>query len=151
MSSNPTLSTAAFKLSSQQERAWRHHEAGVSAFAQCVIAINGGVNVDSLKSTLRQLIAKYEILRTVFRRQTGVKLPFQVIQETPELRFEQISGNDSGNDIDGILSRERESSWDLENGPSVRALLISTGAETRLALTLPSFCADASTLNSLFV
>jgi len=144
MSSNPTLSTAAFKLSSQQERAWRQHEAGVSAFAQCVIAIDGDVNVDRLKSTLRQLIAKYEILRTVFRRQTGVKLPFQVIQETPELRFEQVSGND----IDGILSRERESGWDLENGPSVRALLISTSAGTRLALTLPAFCADASTLKS---
>ena len=147
MSSNPTLSTAAFKLSSQQERAWRQHEAGVSAFAQCLIAIDGDVNVDRLKSTLRQLIAKYEILRTVFRRQTGVKLPFQVIQETPELRFKQVSGND----IDGILIRERESGWDVENGPSVRALLISTSTGTRLALTLPAFCADASTLKSLFL
>src|SRR5438270_2247378 len=147
MSSNPTLSTAAFKLSSQQERAWRQHEAGVSAFAQCLIAIDGDVNVDRLKSTLRQLIAKYEILRTVFRRQTGVKLPFQVIQETPELRFKQVSGND----IDPILIRERESGWDVENGPSVRALLISTSAGTRLALTLPAFCADASTLKSLFL
>src|SRR5881394_3285412 len=91
MSSNPTLSTAAFKLSSQQERAWRQHEAGVSAFAQCLIA------------------------------------------------------------IDGILIRERESGWDVENGPSVRALLISTSTGTRLALTLPAFCADASTLKSLFL
>src|SRR5437763_958836 len=147
MSSNPTLSTAAFKLSSQQERAWRQHEAGVSAFAQCVIAIDGDVNVDRLKSTLRQLIVKYEILRTVFRRRTGVKLPFQVIQETPELRFKQVSGNN----IDAILIRERESGWDVENGPSLRALLISTRTGTRLGLTLPAFCADASTLKSLFL
>src|SRR5207248_1694046 len=147
MSSNPTLSTAAFKLSSQQERAWRQHEAGVSAFAQCLIAMDGDVNVDRLKSILRQLIAKYEILRTVFRRQTGVKLPFQVIQETAELRFKQLSSND----IDAILIRERESGWDMENGPSLRALLISTSAGTRLALTLPAFCADASTLKGLFL
>src|SRR6266496_3828314 len=147
MSPNPTLATAAFKLSSQQERAWLQHEAGVPAFAQCVMAIEGAVDVEALKRAWHQVVSKYEILRTAFRRQTGIKLPFQVIREEGEFQFEQVSGED----INGMLRREREFAWDLENGPSVRAVLITTSAGTRLAVTVPAFCADASTLKNVFL
>src|SRR5437867_12691647 len=124
MSSNPTLASAAFKLSSQQERAWLQHESGAPQFAQCVIELGGEINVEKLKPALQELIAKYEILRTVFRRQTGLKLPFQVIQEDPKFRFEHVSVGD----IELLFSRDRESPWELETGPSVRALLVITPA-----------------------
>src|SRR6266700_5560518 len=145
MSSNPTLATAAFKLSSQQERAWLQHESGTPQIAQCVIELDGEVDAERIKRALQQLVAKYEILRTVFRRQTGIKLPFQIIQEDPQFRFEHVLNDD----MELLLRRDRESPWELETGPSLRVLLVTTPAGSRLALTLSAFCADASTLKNL--
>ena len=76
MSSNPPLATAAFRISSQQERAWLENEHGLPQFAQCLIRIEGPVDVDRLKSVLHSIVERYEILRTVPRRQTGVKSSF---------------------------------------------------------------------------
>src|SRR5215467_12982945 len=142
MSSNPTLATAAFKLSSQQERAWLQHEAGVPTFAQCVIAMDGGVDAGRLARALQQLVSEYEILHTVFRKQTGIKLPFQVIQRDAAFRFET-----STDPADSLLQRDREAARDLQNGPT----LCATHAGSKLLLTLPAFCADGSTLRNLFV
>src|SRR5690242_12093645 len=119
MSSNPTLATAAFKLSFQQERAWLQQEAGVRASAQCVTAISGTVDVAKLQQALQQLVSEYEILRTVFRRQTGIKLPFQVIQEQSRVLFADVPGGDAAE----LARRDRDSGWDLENGPTLRATL----------------------------
>src|ERR1700740_3764819 len=103
MSSNPTLATAAFKLSSQQERAWLQHEAGVPTFAQCVIAMDGSIDVERLKGALQRLVSEYEILRTAFRKQTGIKLPFQVIKEEAAFQFAI-----SGEQVESLLRRDRE-------------------------------------------
>jgi amino acid adenylation domain-containing protein len=143
MSSNPTLATAAFKLSSQQERAWLQHEAGVRTFAQCVVAIDGKVDVDRLKQALQQLVSEYEVLRTIFRKQTGIKLPFQVIQEDSQISFAHIPDGD----VASLSRRDFEAAWDLEKGPRLRATLIGS----KLLLTLPAFCADSSTLKNLFL
>ena len=80
------------------------------------------------------MVGKYEILRTVFRRQTGIKLPFQIIQEKPAFRFEQISADD----LDEALRLQREMPWDFENGPLFRALLVSCPSRSHLILTLPA-------------
>src|ERR1700675_4072292 len=105
MSSNTTssLATAAFRLSSQQERAWLEHERGAQQFAQCTIAIEGPLEIERLKAALKLAVTKYEILRTVLRRQTGVKLPFQVIHEDATFHFEQ----EAGGKIEELLRRER--------------------------------------------
>src|SRR5215470_18267192 len=105
MSSNPTLATAAFKLSLQQECTWLQHEAGVRTSAQCVIAIDGNVDVARLQRSLQQLVSEYEILRTVFRRQTGIKLPFQVIQEESRVLFAHLPSGDAAY----LAPRDRES------------------------------------------
>ena len=145
MSSNPTLATAAFKISSQQERAWLQHESGTPQFAQCVIELDGEVDAERIKRALQQLVAKYEILRTVFRRQTGIRLPFQIIQEDPQFRFEHLLNDD----MELLLRRDREPPWELGTGPSLRARLVTTPAGSRLILMLPTFCADSSTLKNL--
>jgi amino acid adenylation domain-containing protein len=148
MSSTTTssLATAAFRLSSQQERAWLERERGAQQFAQCVICIEGPLDVAKLKAALQQGVAKCEILRTVLRRQTGVKLPFQVIQEDAAFRFEQADGGK----IEELLGSERES-LDAEETFALRALLVSNGAALHsLILTLPVACADHETLENLF-
>jgi len=148
MSSNPTLATAAFRLSSQQERIWLQHENGAHGFAQCVIAIEGPLDATRLQQVLQQAVRKYEILRTVFRRQTGVKLPFQVIQENADLHFEK----NSDRDLKALLRRERNFSRNLESGPPLGAVLMASGPEQySLVLTLPALCADQSTLKNLLL
>jgi len=141
-----SLATAAFRLSTQQERAWLEQERGAQQFAQCAIGIEGPLDVERLKTALRQAVAKYEILRTVLRRQTGVKLPFQVIQEDAAFHFEQKAGGQ----LEDQLRRERES-LNAEDSSALRTLLISTSAERHtLVLTLPVSCADFETLKNLF-
>jgi amino acid adenylation domain-containing protein len=141
-----SLATAAFRLSTQQERGWLEHERGARQFAQCAIGIEGPLDLERLKTALQQAVAKYEILRTVLRRQTGVKLPFQVIQEDAAFHFEQ----EAGGKIEDHLRRERES-LNAEDSSALRTLLISTSAERHtLVLTLPVACADYETLENLF-
>src|SRR5262245_28352483 len=104
MSSNATMANAAFKLSFEQERAWLEHESGVAQFVQDVIGFDSAPDPEKLRQALGKVVANYEILRTVFRRQTGIKLPFQIIQQKPDFRFEQISSDD----LDAAVRHERE-------------------------------------------
>jgi len=144
MSSNPTLATAAFRLSLQQERAWSQQDRGLHAFAQCLIGVEGRLDTARLRKALTEAVTKYEILRTVLRHQTGIKLPFQVIQETASLHFEQAQTPG----VEEILQRGRELL--SEEGPTMRAVLAATGPERHtLVLTLPAVCADAATLKNL--
>src|SRR5450432_3323526 len=141
-----TLATSAFRLSTQQERAWLEHERGARQFAQCTIGIEGPLDIAKLKAALQNVVSKYEILRTVLRRQTGVKSPFQVIQEDAAFRFVQ----EDGGKIEELLRRER-GALDDEEGSPLRALLVANGADRHsLVLTLPAACADRETLKNLF-
>jgi amino acid adenylation domain-containing protein len=144
-----SLATAAFRLSAQQERAWLEHERGAQQFAQCAIVLEGPLDVARLKEALQQAVSKYEILRTGLRRQTGIKLPFQVIREEAAFHFEQAPGDKS--DIEDLLLRERDSLLNAEGDHTPRALLVASGAGGyKLALTVPVFCADHETLKNLF-
>src|SRR6266853_285968 len=146
MSSNPSLATAAFRLSAQQERAWSQQERGLQTFAQCVIGLKGRLDVAKLHVALNHAVSKYEILRTVLRRQTGIKLPFQVIQETAPPNFGEIKM--AG--IEELLQQSRGILSSVAEGPVLHAVLAATGPEQHaLALTLPVFCADAATLKNL--
>jgi amino acid adenylation domain-containing protein len=112
-----------------------------------VIRIEGPLDAGKLESALRQVVTKYEILRTSLKRQTGVRLPFQVIRDEAELHFEQISATGG---IEELLRRERDALPGIEQGPALRALLIAVGVEKfSLVLTLPAFCADSATLTNI--
>src|SRR6266542_3587456 len=146
MSSNPSLATAAFRLSAQQERAWSQQERGLHTSAQCMIALKGRLDVAKLQAALNHAVSKYEILRTVLRRQTGIKLPFQVIQETAPPNFEETKT--AG--IEELLQQQRRILSSVAEGPVLHAVLAATGPEQHaLVLTLPVFSADAATLKNL--
>ncbi len=78
-----------FWLSPQQKLAWRLQQEALRkpARAACLISLHG-VDAERLQESLRQLVARHEILRTVFRRQTGMKVPFQVVLETADVDWE---------------------------------------------------------------
>ena len=147
MSSNPSMVSAAFRLSAQQERAWHAQEQGLPQFAQCVISIRGPLVAARLEQALARLVEKHEILRTVLRRQAGVRLPFQVIREEAAFHFEQAADEKLG--IEDLLERERHSVALKQEEVPFRALLVKSGSQHRLALTLPAVNADQATLENL--
>jgi amino acid adenylation domain-containing protein len=147
MSSNPSVASAAFRLSGQQERAWLAQAQGLTPFAQATISIRGPLDLSRLEQALARLVEKYEILRTVLRRQAGVRLPFQVIREDATFHFEAADGHLG---LEELLERERRSLAKGEEEAPFRALVIPSGAGRHtLAVTLPALNADQSTLANL--
>src|SRR5215472_925346 len=147
MSSRPSSAGVAFRISYQQERAWLEQERGLLPFAQCVILVEGRIDRERLQQAIESVIAKYEILRTRLRRQTGVKLPFQVIQDEMPFRLAQAA---PGVELGELLAQERMRLATGGEQPAWRAMLVPVAEERqRLLLTLPTFCADSITLKNL--
>ena len=147
MSSRPSSAGVAFRISYQQERAWLEQERGLLPFAQCVILVEGRIDRERLQQAIESVIAKYEILRTRLRRQTGVKLPFQVIQDEMPFRLAQAA---PGVELGELLAQERMRLATGGEEPAWRAMLVPVAEERqRLLLTLPTFCADSITLKNL--
>ncbi|MBV9182729.1 MAG: AMP-binding protein, partial [Acidobacteria bacterium] len=148
MSSNATTATAGFRLSLQQERAWTQHERGVRPYAQTIVQVTGELEPARLKRALEEVVAQQEILRTRFRRQAGVKLPFQVIVKDLSFRFEHYRGSD--HQLESLAEKERAAYSNLAEDSPLRVLLVTNDPHShQLILTLPTVCADATTLSNL--
>src|SRR5438128_760063 len=148
---------AGFWLSPQQKSAWKFEQDVLrgSSQALCIWSLAGTVDPERLRGALREMVCRHEILRTVFRRQTGMKVPFQVVQDSAVFAWEQV-------DLCGLNSVEQESRiqklWDaettrqvnLENGPALSACLIKLAADhSSLILSVPVLCTDAQSLGVL--
>src|SRR6266568_1686435 len=148
----PDNTIAGFRLSAQQERAWTHQQGGSAFAAHCSVLLEGPLQPSKLQLALHQLVQRQEILRTVFHRQPGLKLPFQVIQEKGGIEWE----TEIFHDLDESAQRERiqnfrdPSAFNFEKGPVLRALLAVHSPEKHtLFLHLPALSADTRSLQNL--
>src|SRR5271170_3839597 len=82
--------TAGFWLSPQQRHVWSLQQQGYALRTSCLVLIEGAVSPDDMERFLKQSVARHEILRTVYRRQAGMKFPFQVVLDTADPAFETI-------------------------------------------------------------
>lgn len=137
-----TPTTAGYFLAPQQSHVWLLQQRTGSQFScQVAVSIEGSVEALRLQAALGELVARHEMLRTVFRRQAGMKIPFQVILDSS---VPEWVATDSAATVDP--SRP----FDLELGPVVRALLLEVGENRHsLILTLPALCADSVSLSAL--
>src|SRR6516162_3311934 len=95
MTGNNTI--AGFQLSAQQARIWSQQtDIGLTFSTECEIRIEGPLDVSRLREAFRQSVLRHEILRTVFQRQSGLKVPFQVILENPEFLWEATQDSKPG-------------------------------------------------------
>jgi amino acid adenylation domain-containing protein len=148
MASNSTMAPAAFRLSPQQERCWQQIAKGVTATAQLCLRLRGRCDAAKLTRSITSMVSGYEILRTVLRRQPGVKLPFQVILNEP--RFVLQSTSYQTDSFERVLRAERENARGTEHESGFRVLLLQLrDAEHLLVLTLPSFLGDSATLRNM--
>ena len=144
-----------FRLSPQQKRLWFLQRAAGRYCAQCAILIEGELDPAGVPSAVEGLVARYEILRTTFRRRPGRRLPIQVIGErgtflwsVADLRT--AAPAECRARIEAELGEQMRTPFDLENGPVLRAHLMRLADRRHLlSLTLPSLCGDRETLKLL--
>lgn len=146
------------RLSPQQRRVWLLQKNGPAYCAQCALMIEGELKVEALKSALQEIVERYEIFRTTFRRRPGMRVPIQVVSDAGEVLWSSADLSDLGADdglhgVDGILREQRRHGFDLENGPNIRAHLVTLSGvhpyRYALIITLPSLCADTISLGIL--
>jgi amino acid adenylation domain-containing protein len=148
-------STAGYWLSPQQKHAWALAEAGIPAVAVALIAIEGDLKAEKLAEALRAVVSRHDILRTVFRRPTGMKIPLQVILDSAEPTIEaaDLCRTDEASrerQLLELFAQHSTRAFDLEHGPVLRGTLVCTGQNrSTLVLSLPGLCGDAITLHRI--
>ena len=146
---------AGFRLSTQQERLWSQQTGNAASFwAECELLVEGPLDAAKLQAVIRGVIERHEILRTVFHRRTGLKLPFQVILDAPDFawRAEDLSALGESAQRKKICSlvSNRDAGFDLEKGPALFVVLTTLAPQKHaLVLSLPALCADLRTMQNL--
>ena len=146
---------AGFRLSTQQERLWFQQAGKASPFwAEGELLVEGPVDTARLQEVIRGVVQRHEILRTVFHRQTGLKLPFQVILDQPgfTLQVADLTGADGSGQDEALrtLVTNREAGFNLENGPALHVVLATVASQKHaLVLSLPALCADMRAMQNL--
>jgi amino acid adenylation domain-containing protein len=169
-----TQGTESFFLSPQQKRIWLdqignqpgNQPANQSGCAtvQAMLRIPGPLDADRLRIVLKQAMARHEILRTVFVRPPGMRVPFQSVLESGELGWEvreaapasssSSSGEEAVCEEDATLAAHRAAQggagFDLDHGPMLRALLLrGRSGEGVLIVTAPALSLDAHSMENL--
>ncbi|MBV8893626.1 MAG: hypothetical protein JO266_16940, partial [Acidobacteria bacterium] len=153
----PEDTIVGFRLSAQQERLWAQQQIfGVTHFkSQCAISLTGVVEPSKLSTALSEVVARHEILRTVFQRQPGLKIPFQVILQTLAIDFQRVDLSalewaGQKQELERLLNQPHLAGDNLENGPILEASLIRLGFDhSALVLRLPALSSDRHALETL--
>ena len=146
-----------FWLSPQQKLAWKLATEVIHADtrAVCRIGLRGVVDSVRLRVSLQKVISRHESLRTVFRRQTGMKIPFQVILDSLDASWQEIGLSDKGPvertaEMESLLKHEQLIASDPENSPAIRALLVQEQPfQYSLVLSVSNLCADACSFSAI--
>jgi amino acid adenylation domain-containing protein len=145
-----------FRLSPQQKRVWtlqqREHQ---PYHTQCVLLLEGSLDVDALKAALAQVVERHEILRTSFRRLPGMSLPLQVVEQDCRFLINEYAPEETVADeplamIDGLLEEARYAASDLLHGAQLQVWLVRLKIDEHvLALSLPAMYNDTTGLRNL--
>ncbi len=147
--------TAAFWLSPQQKHICSLRSDASAYRVACWVELTGRIEHHAMRRAVREVTSQHDILRTVFRRQPGMKVPFQLILPTCEPTYEVVdlaSCDEAAQNrsMDELWHRELNRDFDLENGPLLAVTLISLGPnKSALFAALPAVCSDAKSLQVL--
>jgi len=141
-----------FQGSPQQDEQWRQHPDGPLGRVQAVLRLEGQLEDGALQTALRQIAERHEILRTTFVHRTGIRIPLQAVADElePAVEVRRLDAEPEPGDTATLLAGERATPLNFEDGPLLRALLLSNAADRHLlTITLSSLCADASSMTAL--
>jgi len=137
--------SAGFFLSPQQKFIW---SSAASARSQIAVAIDGEFEEERLKGALLRVVAENEALRTVFQRQTGMKLPFQVALDTCEPVWSPLAP-ESGASLEQVLESEARESMPADASQLRSALTRLADGRKLWVLTAHAAIADAASMQLL--
>jgi thioester reductase-like protein len=144
-----------FQLSPQQKQLWLLQQNNSIYLSQAVINIEGRIDLEILRSAVKKVINRQEILRTNFYRRSGISIPFQVIAEnnTPiwnSIDLSNLNKQETAQKIIELLQLEKSAKFNLDRDSLLHLLLITLNDDRHyLVVTIPSLCADSQTINNL--
>jgi len=138
---------AGFFLSPQQKHIW---SAASSARSQVAVLIEGALDEARLRAALLEVVKANESLRTVFQRQTGMKLPFQVVRDTAEPSWSSAPLGENISDLVAAATErmrtEALESIAVEESPLRSTLFTGAGLRALWVLTAHAAAADAQSM-----
>lgn len=142
---------AGFQLSTQQGRIWSQQSVDFAPLpAEFKLLIEGPLDACKLRQSIENLVVRHEILRTVFQRQAGLKMPFQVILEGSSFAWHSLNLSGLDEATQGERLQDLRPRFDLEHGPVVHVVLAELEPERHfLVVNLPALCADRRTMQNL--
>ncbi len=150
---NPAI--AGFWLSPQQRRVWTLQKEAGAYRSVCLVSIEGPLSIETLTRALTQLVARHEILRTVYRRQPGMTFPFQVVLDDAAPLWEVVdlqglTEPQQRDRLDEMFRAEQVRSIVPENAPVFAAKIANLGVgRSAVILSLPGMTADRRSLEIL--
>jgi len=144
-----------FPLSPQQKRLWLLQQNSLAYRAQLAILIDGNLKVEVLKEALQELVNQHEILHTTFHSLAGMKFPIQVIENRSSLQWQEydLSSFDIEKQkasIEELFREQGQRPFNLQQDPLLRLTILTLSTHRHILLvSLPSLCADISTLSHL--
>jgi len=144
-------------LSFAQQRLWFIDQMNLGRSAYNIpmaVRLSGRLHVDALDRSLNALIARHEVLRTVFRTEIGK--PVQVISSSGPsvLALTDLAGlpeEEREAQVHHLTVVESQEPFDLARGPLLRARLLRLAPrEHVLLLTMHHIVSDGSSLGVLF-
>ncbi len=148
-----------FRLSPQQRHIWlaQHTSERLEPayYAQCAIELEGALNQTALRRAVEAVIARHELLRTVFPCPPGLKVPLQAVLDRQPAAWRMHDLSDSPEpgqaaELEQWFKEARQAPWDFTHGPLLRLTLLKPSRYRHvLLITLPALCADAGTLQNL--
>ena len=124
-------------LTEAQKEVWLasqlEDDASRSYNTTAALRLNGPLNIDALKSSLKAVLKRHEALRAKF----DIKGEFQSFNaalnvEIPILDISQASAEDQQAEVEKLLKAEQTNAFDLTNGPLFRAQLVRFNEESHL-------------------
>src|SRR5581483_4015598 len=144
-----------YQLSPQQRRLFLLQELAVQHCAQCIVQLDGMLNLIMLEQAFRKVVERHDILRTNYKSIPGLKFPIQVVSAYLQpvwnsIDVSQQSISEQATTIAQIAQQERELPCDLEHGSPVRLTLCKLApSQHQLIITLPALCADSGALDNV--
>src|SRR5690349_9825391 len=142
--------TAGFPLSPQQKQLWSSQSDGQMGTASVAFLLEGRLDVERLKKALTKIVERHEILRTSFRRSSGMKYPFQVVNPGADIRWEEVDlrpleAPTEKSRIEEIFAQH--TFIDVTQTAVLHAFLAHLSTDRNfLIIAVPSLCADGRSL-----
>ena len=129
-------------LSAAQKRIWILHQldpASAVFNSRVAVRLNGELDRGALDKALNEIVRRHEALRSVFPESNGEPLQVILPASPVDVEFQDLRGvpaADREATMKRIASAEAQHSFDLAEGPVLRAKLVRTGEHEHVLLVL---------------